>query len=72
MSFTTHPSARGIARTALSLGTAATLVATLGTPASFAAPAKANSTERTKAHTTISSLRRQASTASLSPTPIAH
>ena len=56
MSFTTHPSARGIARTALSLGTAATLVATLGTPASFAAPAKANSTERTKAHTTISSL----------------
>jgi len=56
MSFTTHPSARGIARTALSLGTAATLVATLGTPASFAAPAKANSAERTKAHTTISSL----------------
>ena len=56
MSFTTHPSARGIARTALSLGTAATLVATLGAPASFAAPTKANSTERTKAHTTISSL----------------
>ena len=56
MSFTTHPSARGVARAALSLGTAATLVATLGTPASFAAPAKANSTERTKAHTTISSL----------------
>ena len=56
MSFTTHPSARGIARTALSLGTAATLVATLGAPASFAAPAKANSAERTKAHTTISSL----------------
>ena len=56
MSFTTHPSARGIARAALSLGTAATLVATLGTPASFAAPAKANSAERTKAHTTISSL----------------
>ena len=42
MSFTTHPSARGVARTALSLGTAATLVATLGAPASFAAPAKAN------------------------------
>lgn len=56
MSFTTHPSARGIARTALSLGTAATLVATLGAPASFAAPAKANSAERAKAHTTISSL----------------
>ena len=56
MSFTTHPSARGVARTALSLGTAATLVATLGTPASFAAPAQANSTERAKAHTTISSL----------------
>lgn len=56
MSFTTHPSARGVARTALSLGTAATLVATLGAPASFAAPAKANSAERTKAHTTISSL----------------
>ena len=56
MSFTTHPSARGVARAALSLGTAATLVATLGTPASFAAPAKANSAERTKAHTTISSL----------------
>ena len=56
MSFTTPPSARGVARTALSLGTAATLVATLGAPASFAAPAQANSTERTKAHTTISSL----------------
>lgn len=56
MSFTTHPSARGVARTALSLGTAATLVATLGAPASFAAPAKANSAERAKAHTTISSL----------------
>lgn len=56
MSFTTHPSARGITRTALSLGTAATLVATLGAPASFAAPAKANSAERAKAHTTISSL----------------
>ena len=56
MSFTTHPSARGVARAALSLGTAATLVATLGAPASFAAPAKANSAERTKAHTTISSL----------------
>lgn len=56
MSFTTHPSARGVARTALSLGTAATLVATLGTPASFAAPAKANGAERAKAHTTISSL----------------
>lgn len=56
MSFTTHPSARGVARTALSLGTAATLVATLGTPASFAAPAQANSAERAKAHTTISSL----------------
>ena len=56
MSFTTHPSARGVARAALSLGTAATLVATLGTPASFAAPAKANSAERAKAHTTISSL----------------
>ena len=56
MSFTTHPSARGVARTALSLGTAATLVATLGAPASFAAPAQANSTERAKAHTTISSL----------------
>lgn len=56
MSFTTHPSARGVARTALSLGTAATLVATLGAPASFAAPAKANGAERAKAHTTISSL----------------
>ena len=56
MSFTTHPSARGVARTALSLGTAAILVATLGAPASFAAPAQANSTERAKAHTTISSL----------------
>lgn len=56
MSFTTHPSARGVARTALSLGTAATLVATLGAPASFAAPAQANSAERAKAHTTISSL----------------
>ena len=56
MSFTTHPSARGVARTALSLGTAAALVATLGAPASFAAPAKANGAERAKAHTTISSL----------------
>ena len=56
MSFTTHPSARGVARTALSLGTAATLVATLGAPASFAAPAQANSAERSKAHATISSL----------------
>lgn len=56
MSFTTHPSARGVARTALSLGTAAALVTTLGAPASFAAPAKANGTERAKAHTTISSL----------------
>ena len=56
MSFTTHPSARGVARTALSLGTAAALVTTLGAPASFAAPAKANSAERAKAHTTISSL----------------
>lgn len=56
MSFTTHPSARGVARTALSLGTAATLVATLGAPASFAAPAQANSAEHAKAHTTISSL----------------
>ena len=56
MSFTTHPSSRRIARVALSLGTAATLVATLGAPASFAAPAQANSAERTKAHTTISSL----------------
>lgn len=54
MSFTTHPSARGVARAALSLGTAAALVATLGTPASFAAPAKANGAERAKAHTTIS------------------
>ena len=56
MSFTTHPSARGVARTALSLGTAAALVTTLGAPASFAAPAKANGAERAKAHTTISSL----------------
>ena len=56
MSFTTHPSPRGVARAALSLGTAAALVATLGTPASFAAPAKANGAERAKAHTTISSL----------------
>ena len=56
MSFTTHPSPRRIARAALSLGTAAALVATLGTPASFAAPAKANGAERAKAHTTISSL----------------
>ena len=56
MSITTHPSARRIARTALSLGTAAALVATLGAPASFAAPAKANGAERAKAHTTISSL----------------
>ena len=56
MSFTTHPSARRIARTALSLGTAAALIATLGAPASFAAPAKANGAERAKAHTTISSL----------------
>ena len=75
MSFTTHPSARGVARTALSLGTAAALVTTLGAPASFAAPAKANGAERAKAHTTISSSaphsRRQASTDSLSPTPIA-
>lgn len=43
-------------RAALSLGTAAALVATLGTPASFAAPTKANGAERAKAHTTISSL----------------
>ena len=56
MSFTTHPSPRRIARAALSLGTAAALVTTLGTPASFAAPAKANGAERAKAHTTISSL----------------
>ena len=56
MSFTTHPSARRIARAALSLGTAAALVATLGTPASFAAPTKANGAEHAKAHTTISSL----------------
>lgn len=56
MSFTTHPSARGVARTALSLGTAAALVTTLGATASFAAPAKANGAERAKAHTTISSL----------------
>ena len=56
MSFTTHPSPRRIARAALSLGTAAALVATLGAPASFAAPAKANGTEHAKAHTTISSL----------------
>lgn len=56
MSFTTHPSSRRIARVALSMGTAAALVASLGAPASFAAPAQANSTERAKAHTTISSL----------------
>ena len=56
MSFTTHPSSRRIARVALSMGTAAALVASLGAPATFAAPAQANSTERTKAHTTISSL----------------
>ncbi|MCP8995393.1 S8 family serine peptidase [Rothia sp. P3C3.S176] len=56
MSFTTHPSPRRIARAALSLGTAAALVATLGAPASFAAPTKANDAERAKAHTTISSL----------------
>ena len=56
MSFTIHPSPRRIARAALSLGTAAALVAPLGTPASFAAPAKTNGAERAKAHTTISSL----------------
>lgn len=56
MSFTTHPSSRRIARVALSMGTAAALVASLGAPATFAAPAQANSTERAKAHTTISSL----------------
>ena len=59
MSFTTHPSSRRIARVALSMGTAAALVASLGAPASFAAPAQANSTERAKAHTTISSLSSQ-------------
>lgn len=32
MSFTIHPSPRRIARAALNLGTAAALVATLGTP----------------------------------------
>lgn len=56
MSFTTHPSSRRVARVALSMGTAAALVASLGAPATFAAPAQANSTERAKAHTTISSL----------------
>ena len=56
MSFTTHPSSRRIARVALSMGTAAALVASLGAPATFAAPAQAYSTERAKAHTTISSL----------------
>lgn len=56
MSFTTHPSSRRIARVALSMGTAAALVASLGAPATFAAPAQANSAERAKAHTTISSL----------------
>lgn len=56
MSFTTHPSSRRIARVALSMGTAAALVASLGAPATFAAPAQANSTEHAKAHTTISSL----------------
>lgn len=56
MSFTTHPSSRRIARVALSMGTAAALVASLGAPATFAAPAQTSNAARTAAHTTISSL----------------
>ena len=53
MSFTTHPSARRIARTALSLGTAAALIATLGAPRILRGTRQANGAERAKAHTTI-------------------
>lgn len=56
MSFTTHPSSRRIARVALSMGTAAALVASLGAPATFAAPAQTSNAARAAAHTTISSL----------------
>ena len=56
MSFTTHPSSRRIARVALSMGTAAALVASLGAPATFAAPAQTSNVARAAAHTTISSL----------------
>ncbi len=56
MSFTTHPSSRRIARVALSMGTAAALVASLGAPATFAAPAQTSNASRAAAHTTISSL----------------
>ena len=56
MSFTTHPSSRRIARVALSMGTAAALVASLGAPATFAAPTQTSNAARAAAHTTISSL----------------
>ena len=56
MSFTTHPSSRRIARVALSMGTAVALVASLGAPATFAAPAQTSNAARAAAHTTISSL----------------
>ena len=56
MSFTTHTSSRRIARVALSMGTAAALVASLGAPATFAAPAQTSNAARAAAHTTISSL----------------
>lgn len=56
MSFTTHPSSRRITRAALSTGTAAALVASLGAPATFAAPAQTSNAARAAAHTTISSL----------------
>ena len=56
MSFTTHPSSRRITRAALSTGTAAALVASLGTPATFAAPTQTSNAARAAAHTTISSL----------------
>lgn len=56
MSFTTHPSSRRVTRAALSTGTAAALVASLGAPATFAAPAQTSNAARAAAHTTISSL----------------
>lgn len=56
MSFTTHPAARRITRTALSMGTAAALVATINAPASFAAPDRTTAAARAAANTVISAL----------------
>ena len=56
MSFTTHPAARRITRTALSMGTAAALVATINAPVAFAAPDRTTAAARAAANTVISAL----------------